>query len=366
MKKKINRVWKKVQDKGHERITFMVIPHGESNIISLQLSKFTIFFGIFITVSIICSSIISARLQEGMKPEVNQLFDTNKTYYYEREQYVEKFQKIRKYQKKFENKLNLLFEMANLSEDDTSVFIDDDSIKKIAENDMQEESSRFTSHMLSLMQEVKDKKADPKEKTEATEKKQSDRDNIQILKEFSQVYAQQKSFKYSSEVVSYRELYLDLKQTEYLLSVFENFVKTRDMVQKNLPYYWPIAGGHFTSFYGPRFSPFGNSNNSEFHLGVDLADRIGTPVFAAADGKVIHAYYSADGYGKNILLQHKFGYTTLYAHLSLIQVSAGDHVYKGQQIGEVGETGRATGPHLHFEVRITGKHINPLPFLTTL
>lgn len=358
MKKYFKKVWKKVNNKGHERITFMVIPHGEANIVSIQLSKFTIYFALFITVSVLCASVISMQLQENMKPEVDQLYDNNRAYYYEREQYVEKFKKIQKYQEKLKNRMNSLFEMANMSEADDSVFIDESFIRKMAASDMQEESDKFSIKMVALLDEYNKKKKSA-QKGEAVISPES-----QLLQEFSQVYSQQRSFKYSSEVVSYRELLLDIKQTEHILSVFENFLQERDMVQKNLPYYWPVAGGHFTSFYGPRFSPFGYS--SEFHLGVDLADKTGTPVYAAAEGKILHAIYDGSGYGRNVLIQHKFGYTSMYAHLNSMNVYSGQFVSKGQKIGTIGETGRATGPHLHFEVRIDGKHINPLPYLTSL
>jgi murein DD-endopeptidase MepM/ murein hydrolase activator NlpD len=358
MKKYVKKVWKKMNNRGHERITFMVIPHGEATIISIQLSKFTIYFALFITISIFLASVISMQLQESIRPEVDQLYDSNRTYYYEREQYVDKFKQLQKYQQKLKSKLNSLFEMANMSEADVDIFLDENTLRKTASTDMQQESDQFSVRMVAMLDEFnKKKKAAGKDADIKTA-------DSQLLQEFSQVYSQQKSFKFSSEVVSYRELYLDIKQTEHILSVFENFLQERDIVQKNLPYYWPLEGGHFTSFYGPRFSPFGYS--SEFHLGVDLADRIGTPVYASAEGKVIHALYDDSGYGRNVLIQHKFGYTTMYAHLNSISVHAGQLVSKGQNIGTLGETGRATGPHLHFEVRIDGKHINPLPYLTSL
>lgn len=359
MKKYFKKVWKKVNGKGHERITFMVIPHGEATIISIQLSKFTIYFALFITVSVLFASVISMQLQENIRPEVNQLTDNNQTYYYEREQYVDKFKQIQKYQQKLKIKLNSLFELANISESDVNIFLEDHALRKIASGDLQKEGDNFSVHMIALLDEYNKRK----NKTTENDPKLKNTDS-QLLQEFSQVYSQQKSFKFSSEVVSYRELLLDIKQTEHVIAVFESFLQERDIVQKNLPYYWPLAGGHFTSFYGPRFSPFGYS--SEFHLGVDLADRIGTPVYASAEGRIVHAVYDGSGYGRNVLIQHKFGYTTLYAHLNSTSVFAGQYVAKGQHIGTLGETGRATGPHLHFEVRIDGKHINPLPYLTSL
>ena len=358
-KKEFKKIWKKINGKGHERITFMVIPHGEANIISIQLSKFTIYFGLFITLSVFGASVISMQLQEGIKPEVDQLYDSNRAYYYEREQYVDKFKQIRKYQSRLKDELNSLFELANMSEGDVNIFLEEGFLKKQAAADMTQESDMFSVQMVALLEEMKKKKENKTDSKEHTSQMDS-----QLLQEFSQVYAQQKGFKYSSEVIAYRELYLDIKQTEYIISVFENFIHERDIVQKNLPYYWPVAGGHFTSFFGPRFSPFGYA--SEFHLGIDLADRVGAPIYAAAEGKIIHARYDSSGYGRNILIQHKFGYTTMYAHLNSVSVYAGQSVSKGQFIGTLGETGRATGPHLHFEVRIAGKHINPLPYLTNL
>jgi murein DD-endopeptidase MepM/ murein hydrolase activator NlpD len=332
----------------------MVIPHGESNIVSIQLSKFTIYFGVFIAIAIIFASIISTQLQVTIRPEVNQLNSTNQTYYYEREQYVEKFKKIQIYQKRMKSRLVSLFEMANMLEEESDIFLGESEIKKLAEFDMGKESNDFMLKMIGHMEKKKsDKHLLP----------DNSNPDIQLLNEFTQVYSQQKNFKYSSEVVLYRELVLDIKQTENILAVFESFLSQRENVQKSLPYYWPIGGGHFTSFFGPRFSPFGYT--SEFHLGVDLADRTGTPVYAAADGRVVLSSFS-NGYGRNVILQHKYGYSTVYAHLNSMFVTPGQLVKKGDKIGAVGQTGRATGPHLHFEVRIEGKHINPLPYLTTL
>ena len=105
MKKYIKKVWKKVNNRGHERITFMVIPHGEATIVSIQLSKFTIYFALFITISVLFASVVSMQLQENIRPEVDQLNDSNRTYYYEREQYVDKFKQLQKYQQKLKNKL---------------------------------------------------------------------------------------------------------------------------------------------------------------------------------------------------------------------------------------------------------------------
>ena len=121
----------------------------------------------------------------------------------------------------------------------------------------------------------------------------------------------------------------------------------------------PLPGAVLSSGYGNRRDPM--NNRKSFHGGIDLAASVGTPVLASAPGKVIHAG-PAGGYGNLIILQHRFDYTTYYGHLSKLNVKKGDSVSQGQKIGEVGKTGRVTGPHLHFEIRKDGKHTSPSRF----
>lgn len=117
-----------------------------------------------------------------------------------------------------------------------------------------------------------------------------------------------------------------------------------------------------TSNYGSRFG------GSDFHTGVDFSGPgcYGAPVVASNDGevaKVVTADTPGYGYGKYVIIDHGGGRTTLYAHNSAILVSEGQHVSKGQQIAQIGSTGWATGPHCHFEIRINGKAVDPLPFV---
>ncbi|MGA8532748.1 MAG: peptidoglycan DD-metalloendopeptidase family protein [Candidatus Tumulicola sp.] len=122
---------------------------------------------------------------------------------------------------------------------------------------------------------------------------------------------------------------------------------------------WPVTGT-ITSPFGWRSNPFGGS--PEFHQGLDIAAPSGTTVTAAAGGTVIMAQWYG-GYGNYILIDHGGGYSTGYGHLSAIYVSNGQGVKRGQAIGAVGSTGASTGPHLHFEVRIDGKPVDPAPRL---
>lgn len=124
----------------------------------------------------------------------------------------------------------------------------------------------------------------------------------------------------------------------------------------------PIGdSSEMTSTFGKRSNPFGFGSR-EFHNGLDFVDEYGAPVIATAPGKVVEAGYNG-GYGNQIAIQHEYGYQTLYAHLSEIRVELGDPIGRGDIIGALGNTGRSTGPHLHYEVRLNGKPINPQNFL---
>jgi murein DD-endopeptidase MepM/ murein hydrolase activator NlpD len=116
----------------------------------------------------------------------------------------------------------------------------------------------------------------------------------------------------------------------------------------------------FTSGFGVRSDPF--QGGAAMHAGIDLAGPIGTPIYATADGTVGRAEW-ANGYGNLVELDHGRGIATRYGHLSAILVHAGDHVKRGDVIARMGSTGRSTGSHLHYEVRLDGHAVNPVPFL---
>ncbi len=114
---------------------------------------------------------------------------------------------------------------------------------------------------------------------------------------------------------------------------------------------WPTTGHRITQYFSWR------------HSGVDIANKIGTPIYAADDGVVITVGYNRGGYGNQIVIDHGGGKTTRYGHLSAFSVNLGQKVSKGQYIAAMGSTGRSTGPHLHFEVMIKGQHYNPLNYV---
>ena len=123
----------------------------------------------------------------------------------------------------------------------------------------------------------------------------------------------------------------------------------------------PIAYKKITSHFGYRIHPI--SGRKKMHTGVDLAASIGTPVRASASGRVSMASNNKRGYGKYIKIQHSGSYSTAYAHLSRIVVTAGQIVSQGQVIGYCGNSGYTTGSHLHYEKQLNGKFVNPLMFV---
>ena len=125
------------------------------------------------------------------------------------------------------------------------------------------------------------------------------------------------------------------------------------------PSMWPIEG-RVTSSFGEREDPL--NGEGAFHPGIDISAPFGTPVRATADGEVSGSSMGA-GYGKEVVLDHGHDLLTVYGHLSAIAVLPGQHVTRGQVIGYVGQTGRATGPHLHYEVRIHHVPVNPHKYL---
>jgi murein DD-endopeptidase MepM/ murein hydrolase activator NlpD len=125
------------------------------------------------------------------------------------------------------------------------------------------------------------------------------------------------------------------------------------------PTAWPVRGW-ISSGFGSRVSPL--SGEKGFHTGVDIANDFGTPVRATADGRVAYAGWEG-GYGKLVVLDHGHGYQTYYGHLSEIKAAVGQTVRRGSTIGLMGQTGDATGPHVHYEVRVFGAAVDPTKYM---
>jgi murein DD-endopeptidase MepM/ murein hydrolase activator NlpD len=138
----------------------------------------------------------------------------------------------------------------------------------------------------------------------------------------------------------------------------------KDMLA-SIPAIQPVKVRNFSNIssgFGIRIDPI--YKVPKFHYGLDFTARIGTPVYATGNGRVWKVEYSRGGYGMDIVVDHGFGYRTLYAHLSKFYVYAGQKVSRGEMIGAIGNTGKSTAPHLHYEVMKNGEKVNPVYFLS--
>jgi murein DD-endopeptidase MepM/ murein hydrolase activator NlpD len=136
-----------------------------------------------------------------------------------------------------------------------------------------------------------------------------------------------------------------------------------DLLQRamlSIPAFLPTKNFSFTSGFGYRYDPFNGGGAT--HAGVDMAGPLGTPIYASADGVVVRAGW-VGAYGNMVEVDHGRGLMTRYGHLSAINVNVGERVSQGDVIAAMGSTGRSTGSHLHYEVRINGAAVNPMPFL---
>lgn len=149
-----------------------------------------------------------------------------------------------------------------------------------------------------------------------------------------------------------------MNQLERNIKAYEGVLRERGYT----PSVWPIVG-KLESGFGGRRNPFGGSSY-EFHTGQDIDAAYGDPVVAGATGKVSFVGWQ-NGYGQLVVIDHGGGLTTRYGHLSHIDVSQGQTVERAQFIGRVGSSGRSTGPHLHYEIRINDEPVDPLQYLLT-
>ena len=165
------------------------------------------------------------------------------------------------------------------------------------------------------------------------------------------------------------ELHLDIeklsRQVNFELASYETiYEKVKSDINRirHIPSIRPVSGGFLNSSFGYRQDPIDNVRR--FHQGQDITVASGTPIFSPADGAVKRAYYIG-GFGNHIKLEHSSGYSTTYAHLSKIFVRHGQKIKRGDIIGETGNTGRSTAPHLHYEVHYRGTPKNPLDYFFT-
>jgi murein DD-endopeptidase MepM/ murein hydrolase activator NlpD len=157
-----------------------------------------------------------------------------------------------------------------------------------------------------------------------------------------------------------RDIKRDINRQENEINSLLSEVSQRGTYYRSRPNQWPVKG-EISSPYGWRKSPF-RSSKSSFHDGIDIVEAVGTEVLAAGDGKVIFAGWKAV-YGKTVEIDHGYGFISRYGHNSAILVNEGDKVKKGEAIARLGNTGKSTGPHLHFTIMKNNESVNPKNYL---
>jgi len=141
----------------------------------------------------------------------------------------------------------------------------------------------------------------------------------------------------------------------------DGMIKNKEKLLASIPSIQPISNKQLTriaSGFGDRIDPI--YKDTRHHLGLDFTAPSGTPIYATADGTVIDAGFNTGGYGNRVIINHGYGYETLYGHMYRVKARTGEHVKRGEVIGYVGSTGKSTGPHCHYEVHKNGVPVDPI------
>ncbi len=305
-RKALSRYWNLFLEKGHEKMTVMLIPHNEKKIFNFQISKFIMSFFFLLFMIILVTSSYTMMKNRAIKKEEQRLLST--------------YEDIRSHLLRFEKMTNSISDEIN------------DLKPKIEE--------------LYMITAGTDNPA-----------------SLWALKEYDQ-RIKEESTKYKNvmpgEVFTLMKLQRDIVCTTSTIQTVKSFIDIRSKVVKDTPSIVPNHG-HITSLFGWRRSPFGHGR--DFHTGIDVAAASGTVIRATAPGVVSSANWGG-GYGNMIRIKHKYGYETVYGHLRGMTVQSGQYIKKGQIIGYVGQTGNATGNHCHYEIRLGGMPINPYPYMS--
>jgi murein DD-endopeptidase MepM/ murein hydrolase activator NlpD len=312
LKRWVTHSYKRFLQKGREKLTVMLIPHSEKKIFNFQISLFTISFLILLLTGVIASFFISTSRYTLTKKEMEELQSTQEG-----------------------NKNSMI---------------------------------QFKEELSSLESSIADYKSNIKDIIKILGASQSE--NIfglggpeTEIKNISEIMGLKSKDEFETELETIRKINADIATSRKVLQNFSKFLQAREEIIQKIPNNWPIIGGGFiTSGFGMRRSPF--TGNLAVHQGVDISWWPGAPIRASADGVVVFAGMKG-GYGRAVQVQHEYGFQTLYGHLSSISAYEGKKVKKGEIIGFLGRTGRSTGFHLHYEVRIGTKAVDPMIFMTT-
>lgn len=314
----------KFRKKGEERLTIMVIPHGQEKMFSLQLNWFMIVFLAGTLALAVFLAFYGFYLKRLHEQEINRLQTLYGNNFQRALELTRSVNEIRGMKRELRDSLFGISEVIGIPEYELGV--------------LPAESAMVDRARLMLLRESVE---DPE---------------MGIQEYLPPVYA--------------------LRTTQYLLEghtpLLEALTESLEDglgVYNDMPLGRPFRnfnGLHDTSQYGVRVNPV-TKLGFEFHTGFDTSGPLGTPIHATGPGEVYRVYGPGNGYGRAVVIKHDFGYYSMFAHMTQTEVRVGDRVYRGQRIGTMGRTGRATGTHLHYEIWLgTSQRINPEPFLCSI
>ena len=307
---KISSTFNNLINSGKQRFTVMLIPHSEKKIFNFRISVFSLIVMVFLLGCMLTAFVIFTTQFKGMSGMLANKTDSLEKKESDLEVIRDQIAELKSVSKVFE---------ASLSKTLGTLGIENSNIggskKSFSGSDFTtEEGKPDTSEMLRELEDLK------------------------TLSSFL-----------NESIESFEEI------TALLVSQGELLVE--------LPTMWPLKNvrGRITNYFGPSVHPF--TRKWYLHKGIDLAYKRGTPIVATANGKVVEKGYEALGFGNYIVIRHRYGFFTKYAHLDKVEVVEGQNVTQGQVIGRMGNTGLSTGPHLHYEVRIGSQVVDPERYL---
>ncbi|MCL2154781.1 MAG: M23 family metallopeptidase [Leptospirales bacterium] len=309
LKKRREKFWNRFVEKGHEKMTIMFIPHDEKKIINFQISKFIIMFFVSLFVFIIITSSYAVIKNKAEQNEIKKQILS----------YSGTKANLLKYEQ-------LTDEISNLVED---LKPEIESIYQLA--------------------------SDTKEIGDLWSYNDFDLDGMEKLLRNKKLV--------SDDIFAMKNIQTDLTNSANIIKTVEKFIDERSKIMNQMPSLDPVDRkiGHITSLFGWRRSPFGHGR--DFHTGVDIAASPGTQIRSTAPGQVVFAGWMG-GYGKAVKVKHKYGYETIYGHMSATNVGVNNEIKAGTVVGFVGMTGNATGNHCHYEIRLGDAPINPFPYMS--
>jgi murein DD-endopeptidase MepM/ murein hydrolase activator NlpD len=310
MKRVIVYSYKRFSHKGREKLTVMLIPHSEKKIFNFQISIFTISFLLLIFAGIFISFFVTTSRYTLAKREIEELEKSQEGNSVALQMFREEIQSLDQSVLEYRENIRDIIKLLGASQSENIFGLGGPETE---------------------------------------------------IKNFSEIIGMKSKNDYRAELETAKRINADINASRRVLQNFQKFLRAREEIIQKIPNNWPVIGGGFiTSPFGMRRSPF--TGEWAMHQGVDISWWPGAPI--RADGVVVFAGMKG-GYGRTVQIQHEYGFQTLYAHCSRLAVFEGKKIKKGEIVAFIGRTGRATGFHLHYEVRIGTSAVDPMIFMTT-